>query len=287
MMKYAIIGANGQLGTDLVNVLSKQGHDVIELTHQDISIEQFDNVRRVLTTIQPDVILNTAAYHNVPLCEEHPKIAFAVNALGALHVAKIAGEIGAAVVYYSTDYVFDGAKYAPYHETDSPNPLNIYAATKLSGEFLTLNYHQKSYVIRISGIYGRVPCRAKGENFVMKMIRLAKEKPEVRVVSDEVLTPTPTYEIALKTVLILNSEQYGLYHLTCEGSCSWHEFAQEIFSVLKIQTPLYEASVQDFPSPVRRPFYSVLENKKFNALAGSKRMPHWREALHSYIKETL
>lgn len=283
-MKIAVIGANGQLGTDLVEVMSQHKHEVIALTHDDIAIDRRDRVREALTATQPDVILNTAAYHHVPKCEDHPETAFAVNAQGALNLAKMAAELKSTLVHYSTDYVFDGTKQAPYIETDTPNPLNVYATSKLAGEYFALNYSPKSYVIRISGIYGNIPCRAKGGNFITTMIRLANEKPEVRVVTDEVLTPTPTYEIALKTLSIVASEQYGLYHLTCEDSCSWYEFAREIFTVLNLKTPLYEAKVKDFPPTVKRPFYSVLENQRFNAL-GSERMPHWRDALHTFLQQ--
>jgi dTDP-4-dehydrorhamnose reductase len=284
IMKIAIIGANGQLGTDLVTVMAKYGHQVIEFTHADLAIENIDSVRNALTPIKPDVVLNTAAYHLMPQCEENPGTAFAVNAQGALNLAKIAVELDCTIVYYSTDYVFDGAKQAPYVETDTPNPLNVYAVTKLAGEYFILNYHPKSYVIRVSGLYGSVPCRAKGGNFITNMIKFARERPEVRVVTDEMLTPTPTSEIARKTLSILESGQSGLYHLTCEGSCSWYEFACEIFTMLKLQTPVYMASVKDFPSPVKRPFYSVLENSRFNAFSPEK-MPHWRDALHSFLHE--
>ncbi len=283
-MNVVIIGANGQLGSDLVEVMSRQGHKVIALTHADIVIEQFESVRQVLTNCKPDIVLNTAAYHITQQCEDHVDTAFAVNAQGALNVAKVAEELNITTVYYSSDYVFDGAKQSPYHETDIPNPLNVYAVSKLAGEYFTLNYHPQSYVIRISGIYGKIPCRAKGGNFITTMIRLAQEKPEVRVVTDEVLTPTPTYEIARKTASLLKSERFGLYHLTCEGACSWYDFAREIFTALNLQTPLYEASVQDFPGTVKRPFYSVLENGRFNVL-GAERMPHWKDALHAFLRK--
>lgn len=282
-MKVAIIGANGQLGTDLVQVCSQQGYEVIALTHADIAIEDFENVRQVLTNCRPDMVLNTAAYHVTQQCEAHVETAFAVNAQGALNVAKAAEDLKIVSVYYSSDYVFDGAKHAPYLETDRPNPLNVYAASKLAGEYFTLNYHPQSFVIRISGLYGKIPCRAKGGNFITTMLRLAKEKPEVRVVTDEILTPTPTHEIARKTLSLLKTEQYGLYHLTCEGACSWYEFAREIFTALNLHTPLYEASVADFPAGVKRPLYSVLENSRFNAV-GPERMPHWKDALHAFLR---
>ncbi len=284
-MRIAVLGANGQLGTDLVEVFTRGGDEVFGLTHEEIRVEEADSVRESLVEIRPDAILNTAAHHNVPACEDDPAAAFAVNAQGALNVARVASDLDAVNVYYSTDYVFDGGQQAPYVETDLPRPLNVYAASKLAGEHLTRAYSPKSHVIRISGIYGRRPCRAKGENFVRKMVRLAGEKPEVRVVTDEVLTPTPTREIARKTRPILASEDWGVFHLSCEGACSWYEFACEIFSILELATPLHPASVEDFPAGVARPFYSVLENRRFNAL-DLGRMPDWRSALCEYLRDS-
>lgn len=283
-MKVAIIGSNGQLGTDLVEVFSRQGHEIVGLTHEDIKVESLDSVQSVLEAVKPDVVLNTAAFHNVPKCEEDPTLAFQVNAQGALHLARIADKLGIVNVYYSTDYVFDGVKRAPYIETDAPNPLNVYASTKLIGEYYTLNYGTRGFVIRVSGIYGKVPCRAKGGNFITTMVRLAAAKPEVKVVQDEFLTPTPTGEIADKTLALLVSGANGLYHLTSEGSCSWYDFARVVFDTLQLKTPLYSASVADFPSPVKRPYYSVLENGRAKEL-GLPAMPHWKDSLVAFLRD--
>lgn len=280
--KVAIIGANGQLGSDLCEVFSRF-HDVIPLTHADIEITDIEMTLDVLKRIKPDIILNTAAYHNVPKCEQNPELSFKVNSLGALNVAKIADELKVINVYYSTDYVFDGVKKSPYIEDDRPNPLNVYGSTKLLGEYYTLNYSTKSYVIRISGIYGKTPCRAKGGNFITTMVKLAKERPEVKVVNDEILTPTPTRVIAEKTVELIETDAFGLYHLTCEGECSWYEFAKVIFETLDIKTPLYPVSAKDFPSSVKRPSYSVLENLNFKKLNLSE-MPFWKDALIEFLK---
>jgi dTDP-4-dehydrorhamnose reductase len=282
-MKVAVIGGNGQLGTDIAEAFANRGDDVVGLTHQDIQVENADSVRKVLVDLKPDIVLNTAAFHNVPKCEDDPVRSYNINALGALHIARLSDELKFANVYYSTDYVFDGAKKAPYIESDAPNPLNVYASTKLLGEYYTMNYARKGIVIRSSGIYGKVPCRAKGGNFITTMVRLAGEKPEVRVVRDEVLTPTPTSEIANKSVAIVASGASGLFHLTCEGECSWYEFAQVIFATLRLKTPLHPASVDEFPSPVRRPFYSVLENRRAKDL-GLPMMPHWRDSLVTFLR---
>ena len=284
-LSVVVIGSNGQLGSDLVESWSRAGCDVASLTHADIRVEDADSVGMVLAALKPGIVLNTAAFHNAPKCEEQPDVSFAVNGKGSLNVAKACEDLGSAYAYFSTDYVFDGKKRAPYTETDIPNPLNVYAATKLIGEYSALNYCRRGFVFRVSGIYGKVPCRAKGGNFVTTMVRYAAEKPEVRVVTDEILTPTPTADIAAASVRLLDSGEPGLYHLTSEGECSWFEFAQVIFETLRLTTPLRAARVAEFPSSVKRPQYSVLENARMKQL-GVPTLPHWREALVSFLKST-
>jgi dTDP-4-dehydrorhamnose reductase len=280
-MKIAIIGANGQLGTDLCKVLSA-GHTVTGLNHSDIEITDIDNIKNIITAIRPDIILNTAAYHVVPEAEKFPDKAFLVNGTGALNLARVCQDKGIRLVQYSTDYVFDGSKQKPYTEDDRPNPLNVYANTKLSGEYFALNYCEKSFVIRISGIYGMVPSRAKGGNFITTMLKLAKERPEVKVVNDEMLTPTPTYDIAINTADLIKTDAFGLYHMSCEGEVSWYGFAKAIWDILQLNTPLYPASVNDFPLVVKRPFYSVLENGGLKNI-GINNMPNWKVALNNFL----
>jgi dTDP-4-dehydrorhamnose reductase len=282
-MKVAVIGANGQLGSDLVAALAAAGHEPAPLTHAEIEVAALESVRAALAPLAPQAVLNTAAFHNLPSCEEEPERAFAVNAVGALNVARVAAELGARNLFFSTDYVFDGAKGEPYVEDDPPRPLNVYGVSKVAGERLTLAHDPTALVVRVSGIYGKTPCRAKGANFVTKMIELAGSRPEVRVVTDEVLSPTPTRAIASKAVELLATEASGILHLTCRGSCSWYEFARQIFDTLRLETPLHEATVADFPSPVRRPHYSVLANTRLAAL-GLEPMPGWREALVEFLE---
>jgi dTDP-4-dehydrorhamnose reductase len=281
-MKVVIIGGNGQLGSDLLEVFSAK-HEVVALNHSDIEVTDADSVRSALAAIKPQAVLNTSAYHNVPHCEQNPDQAFAINGKGALNLARVCSEIDANLVHYSTDYVFDGIKHKPYIETDYCNPLNVYGITKLSGESAVLNYATRPFVVRVSGIYGKVPCRAKGGNFVTTMLKLAKEKPEVKVVNDEVLTPTPTRAIAENSLSLVQSDAYGLYHMTCEGECSWYEFAKTIWDTMGLKTPLYSASVKDFPLVVKRPFYSVLENHNLKKI-GINNMPHWKDALVQFLK---
>lgn len=282
-MRVAIIGANGQLGTDLVAECAARGHEVAPLTHADLNVEDAASVVAVLARHRPDVVVNTAAYHVTADCEKHPDRAFAVNATGALHVARAAADLGAAVVYVSTDYVFDGAKGAPYVEGDLPAPVNVYGASKVAGEHLTLANSDQAMVIRVSGLYGAVPCRAKGENFITKMIRAAQQQPQVRVVTDEILTPTPTSAVAKGALDLVAADGRGTFHLTCEGACSWFDFARTIFDEKGIAAPLQPASVRDFPAGVRRPHYSVLENTRLRAL-GVAPMPDWRDALVQFLR---
>ncbi len=283
-MKVAIIGANGQLGSDLVDILS-QSHEVIGLTHADIEITDIDNINSVISSVKPDIILNTAAYHVVPEAEKFPDKAFQINGSAVLNIARVCADKKVKFLHYSTDYIFDGQKQKPYTEMDRPNPLNVYANTKLSGEYFALNNCDESFVVRVSGIYGKVPSRAKGGNFVSTMLKLAKEKPEVRVVNDEILTPTPTLSIAKNTALLINTEAYGIYHMSSEGEVSWYEFARTIWDTLKLDTPLYPASVKDFPLVVKRPFYSVLSNDNLNKI-GFNQMHNWKDELVSFLKRT-
>lgn len=282
-LKIAIIGANGQLGTDLTEVLSAQ-HEVTALNHSDIEITDAGNVQQVLSALQPGIVINAAAHTNVPLCEKEPDKAFLINGTGTLNLARVCHDIKARFVHFSTDYVFDGSKQMPYTEEDLCNPLNVYGVTKLAGEYFALNYCEQSFVIRVSGIYGRVPARGKGANFITSVLKQAKEKPEVKVVDDEILTPTPTFDIAKNTAELITTDAYGLYHMSCEGETSWYEFAKVIWETLNIKTPLLKASVKDFPSVVKRPFYSVLENHKLNKL-GLNKMPGWKEALVDFLKK--
>jgi dTDP-4-dehydrorhamnose reductase len=282
-MRIAIIGADGQLGTDLVERCTLEGHEIIPLTYTDVHIEDMDSLTAALTAAKPDAVFNAAAFHNVPKCETEVDTAFAVNAKGPLNIARLSETLGYVSIHYSTDYVFDGMKHAPYVETDAPNPLNVYATSKLAGEYFALNYSPRGIVIRLSGIYGRIPSLMKGNNFVSIMVKLAAEKPEVKVVTDEILSPTPTTEIASQSLAILRSGEMGLYHLVSEGECSWFEFAQTIWDTLELKTPLLQTSVKEFASPVKRPFYSVLENAHYNRLPNVQPMTHWKEALVKFL----
>jgi dTDP-4-dehydrorhamnose reductase len=282
-MKIAVIGGNGQLGMDVVSAFASNADEVSSLTHADIEISDFPSVSHVLANIQPQVIVNTAAMHHVENCEREPEKAFAVNALGPRNLAIVARDLGAVLMQVSTDYVFDGRKGSPYIEEDNPLPLNAYGITKLAGEHFVRATTSKHFVIRTSGLYGENPCRAKGGlNFIELMLKLAKERGEVRVVDSEVVTPTSTAELAQQIVQLSHSDCYGLYHATAEGSCSWYEFAREIFAITDTPVRLKVAAPDEFPAKVARPKYSVLENRALKS-HGLNAFKPWQDALHKYL----
>ncbi len=283
-MRAAVIGANGQLGSDLVLECMRRGWETVSFTHDQVMVEDLESVRRAFDQAVPDVIFNTAAFHNVPKCEQEPERSFAVNALGARNVALLGEEMGAATVFYSTDYVFDGAKLQPYVEDDLPGPLNVYGVSKLAGEHFSRSLTSQGLVLRISGLFGKVLCRAKGGNFVTTMARAARDRPEVRVVDDEVLSPTPTREIARVSVDLVEIGATGLYHVASEGQCSWYDFARVIFDTLKFNTPLLPCSAAELPSAVRRPSYSALDSTRLANLSISPPL-HWRDGLVRFLQE--
>ena len=250
-----VVGSTGQLGSDLVEAFAEGDMPVHGLAHEDMDIADDEAVGRVLGALRPDVVVNTAAFHNVPRCETEPDRAYVLNAVAPRRLARVCAGLGARLVHVSTDYVFDGAKLAPYVETDRPVPLNVYGVSKLAGEYGVLGADGRHQVVRSSGLYGIRPCRAKGGNFIDTMYRVAAQQPEVRVVDDEVLTPTFTADLAAQIRVLALEGGPGLYHATNQGSCSWYEFARAIFDLGRLETPLSATSVQQQASPVRRPFY--------------------------------
>jgi dTDP-4-dehydrorhamnose reductase len=282
-MRVAVIGANGQLGTDIAQAFAESGDSVSAFTHADVEISDADAILARMRDLQPQIIVNTAAMHHVEKCEQDPQSAFAANALGARNLALAACELEAALVHISTDYVFDGSKKTPYEESDLPKPLNVYGNTKLAGEHFVQAIAPKHYVLRTSALYGKAPCRAKGGlNFVELMLKLARERGEVRVVASEVVTPTPTRELAQQVAALSRSGAYGLYHATAEGSCSWYEFAREIFSITNTPCRLNAAGPGEFPAKVPRPSYSVLENSELKR-HGLNLFRHWQHGLQEYL----
>jgi len=282
-MRVAVIGGNGQLGREVASAFAHEGHAVTNFTHQDVEIYALESVRTSLAAIRPEVVVNTAAFHHVEKCEAEPGLAFAINGIGARNLALVTAETDAKLLHISTDYVFDGQKGTPYVEEDVPAPLNVYGNTKLSGEFFVRSVNPRHFVVRTSAIYGENPCRAKGGlNFVELMLKLSKEKTELRVVDDEFVSPTPAAQIAQQLVAMSRSTDYGLYHATTEGSCSWFEFASAIFELTNTKIRLEPARPGEFPAKVARPKYSVLENRALKSKSLSV-FTHWKVGLEKYL----
>jgi len=273
------------LGSDICAAFAANGDTVTALTHAEIEIVSPESVNTVLDEIAPELVINPAAMHHVEKCELDPAGSFAVNGIGARNVAKWAAGKGAAVAYISTDYVFggDAAKNTPYVESDAPAPLNVYGVTKVAGEHFTQSENPKHFVLRVSGLYGVSPCRAKGGlNFVELMMKLSREREELRVVDDEYVSPTPTSQVAKQLVKLSRTDAYALYHATTEESCSWYEFAKEIFALTGAKVRLEKAAPGEFPAKVPRPKYSVLDNAALHA-ASLNVFTDWRQGLRDYL----
>lgn len=283
-MRHAvIIGSNGQLGTDLTPAL--QGFRVSGLTHADLDVTDPERARAVLGGLRPDVVLNTSAYHKVDVCEDEPGASFAVNATAAYGLARLAAELDFTLVHFSTDYVFSGAGPVPYRETDLAAPISVYGASKLAGENLVRAYAPRHYVIRTTGLYGVAGASGKGGNFVETMLRLGKTGP-VRVVDDQVMTPTATADLAAAVAALLRREPevaYGLYHVTSGGQCSWFHFARTIFELAGLRVDLSPITTAESGSKARRPAFSVLDHGKWMA-AGFAELRPWPEALGDYLR---
>lgn len=283
-MRVLVLGANGQLGCDICEVFSKK-HDVTPATHEDGDIADKKAMDALFAKANPDCVINTAAMHNVEACEQDPLKAYRVNALGAKNLAELCAGRDIPLIHISTDYVFDGKKGSPYVEDDAARPLNVYGNTKLAGENYALAACDKTAVVRVGGIYGNNPCRAKGGlNFVRLMLKLASERPQIRVVDDEIVTPTPTADIARELLAIMENGLTGVIHATCQGDCSWHDFAAAIFAETKVNTDLQKARPGEFPAKVKRPMYSVLKNARLQK-ENIDIMPDWQAGLRAYLKQ--
>ncbi len=282
-MKVLITGANGQLGSDLCGVLPDI--EVIPLTHADVEITDMNSVKAAFTRHRSDIVINTAAYVRVDDCETEQDKAFLVNALGARNVAVVAHELGAKLVHISTDYVFGGEndpRTSSYTEFDFPIPPNVYGKSKLAGENLVRHLCIRHFIVRSSGLFGIAGASGKGGNFVETMLRLAKEKGELRVVNDQIFSPTYTKDLAQKITQLITTEYYGIFHITNKGACSWYEFTREILRLAGSKTPVIPITSDQYPQKAVRPHYSVLDNYHLRLL-GMDDMRPWREALKDYM----
>jgi dTDP-4-dehydrorhamnose reductase len=284
-LKIALIGSDGQLGTDIYKYFKNKGADIAGLTQKEIEVCDKNICISVLFEMKPDLIINTAAFHQVDVCEDEVLKTFEVNVGGVKNLAEICLEIDSALMHFSTDFVFGGyVKNTPYSEDDCPAPISVYGISKLAGEYVIRYMLKKYYILRVCGLYGHAGSLGKGYNFVELMIRLAKEGKDIRVVNDQVLTPTSTKDVTEKLFEFIQKGKYGLYHMTSSGSCSWYEFACEIFKLSGLNPNISPTTSEEFVTKAKRPSYSVLDNRNLRKI-GLKDMRHWKEALADYIEE--
>ncbi|MBN1178453.1 MAG: dTDP-4-dehydrorhamnose reductase [Anaerolineae bacterium] len=281
-MRIMILGANGQLGSDLVKVLAGD-HDLLPLTHQDVDICEPVGLRAVLRRHQPEMVLNMAAYHRVDDCEANAGRTFAVNALAVGDLALACREVGSALCHISTDYVFDGQKGSAYVETDLPKPINVYGVSKLAGEHFVCYLMDRYFIVRTSGLFGVAGSSGKGGNFVELMLRLAREGRDIRVVDDQVLSPTFTVDLARQIKALIETEAYGLYHATSHGACSWYDFTRQIFNLARLSPSLAPQTTAESGAKATRPAHSELANAALQTIALDLMRP-WQEGLAAYME---
>lgn len=282
-MKYVVPGAGGQLGRELVSRLEARGETVCPLTRKECDLTSTEAVKAILLKTCPDVIVNCAAFTQVDLAESEPEMAYALNQQSVRQLALISQDIKAFFVHVSTDFVFDGLKSSPYTETDRPNPINVYGASKLAGELDVLDTCPQGLILRTSWLYSPF-----GKNFAKTILRLAKERKDLRVVDDQIGTPTSAEDLAQVILELINQKASGLVHVSNEGVASWYDFAVAILEESRSQGVFLKAQTvtpvpsEDFPTPAQRPPFSVLSTLKLRTYLKSP-MPHWRESLRKTL----
>lgn len=281
-MKYAVLGAAGQLGRDLCPRLPGE---VIALTRERIDLTRPETIGPTLSELRPDVVINCAAYNLVDRAETEPAVCFHVNAWGVRELALACRDLDCVLVHFSTDYVFGlDERRTPYAESDAPGPVSVYGLSKLAGEYLVRAFCPRHFVIRTCGLYGVWGSGGKGGNFVETMLRVAGQGKPLRVVADQTCTPSYTVDVAAATVPLVPTGRYGLYHLTNAGSCNWYEFARMIFELAGVHADLSAITSREYGAPARRPAYSVLATKAYEGLGLPPPRP-WRAALAAYLEE--
>jgi dTDP-4-dehydrorhamnose reductase len=283
--RVAIIGATGQLGSDIVRAAAAAEIDHVGLTHDDVDVTDAASIAAALQRIQPAVVINSAAFHQVDRCEEDPAEAYRVNTVGALLVARAAQTVGARCLYVSTDYVFDGNREPGtlYDENDSTGPLNIYGASKLAGEQLLAQALEDHLVVRVSSLFGVAGARGKGGNFIETILKRARDGgAPLRVVNDQWMTPTYTADAGAAILRLATGGATGVVHVTNPEPCTWHALATAALALAGVDVAVEATSVMTNPSKVRRPRNSALSTERLKSLLGVSLRP-WREALHDYL----
>ncbi|HEY0828441.1 MAG TPA: dTDP-4-dehydrorhamnose reductase [Bacilli bacterium] len=278
-MKVIVTGAQGQLGVDMVRCLQGLGYEVYGYGRKELDVTDFEQVRTEFEKIKPDTVIHTAAYTKVDLAESAPEEAYRINAYGTRNVAVVSEQLGAKLVYISTDYVFNGYAGLSNHEFHPTNPVNVYGWSKLAGEQFVQNLHTKFFIVRTSWVYGM-----HGHNFVKTMLELAAGERVISVVADQIGSPTYTVDLASCISNLITTSKHGIYHVSNSGQCSWYEFAKAIFEISRIDVNLVSVTTEDYQRPAQRPVYSVLDAMSLK-LNGFKELRHWRDALEHFLNK--
>lgn len=278
-MKVLVTGTGGQLGYEVMKELKARGIDCIGADIQEFDITDFAATHKFITDYGPDAVVHCSAYTAVDKAESNQEVCRKVNALGPENIAKVCKEIGAKMVFISTDYIFDG-QGTQFHEPDDPaDPLNFYGQTKWEGEQAVRKYVDKHFIVRISWAFGK-----NGNNFIKTMLKLSQTRDEVSVVDDQIGSPTYMLDLAPLLCDMVASDKYGTYHATNEGICSFAEFAEEIFRQAGVKCKVNHIPSSDYPTPAKRPFNSRMSKEKL-VKNGFKKLPTWQDAVRRYLKE--
>ena len=277
-MKILVTGVKGQLGYDVVNEAEQRGIEAVGVDIEEMDITDASQVDQVIKSGHYDAVVHCAAWTAVDKAEEMVDVCRKVNAEGTANIAKVCAELDIPMMYFSTDYVFDGEGVRPWEEYDERHPLNVYGQTKYEGE-LAVEKLKKFFIVRIAWVFGK-----NGNNFIKTMLRLGKEKGAVSVVNDQIGSPTYTYDVARLVVDMIQTDAYGIYHATNEGLCSWYEFACEIFKQAKMDVAVTPVDSDAFPAKAKRPKNSRMNRSELDK-HGFTRLPSWQDALSRYLKE--
>ncbi len=278
-MKILVTGATGQLGHDVAEELAKRGHESIGVGSADMDITSEEQVRKIFDRVRPEAVVHCAAYTAVDRAEDEPELCRRINAEGTRRIARFCREYGCKLLYISTEYVFEGEGERPWEPDDTPNPLNVYGQSKYEGEQAVQEYLDKYFIVRISWVFG-----LHGGNFVRTMLRLGRERGAVKVVDDQIGSPTYTRDLSILLADMAESEKYGIYHASNEGFCSWYEFAAEIFRKAGLRVDVTPVDSGSFPTKARRPHNSRMNKDKI-VKNGFNKLPPWQDALERYLRE--
>lgn len=276
-MKVLVTGVKGQLGYDVVKDLEKRGHQPIGVDRDEMDLMDNEAIRTFIMNLRPEAIIHCAAYTAVDKAEEEVEICYQINAESVKVIAECANELDIKMIYISTDYVFDGTKEGEYVETDLPNPINVYGASKLKGEQYVQAILEKYYIVRISWVFG-----INGNNFIKTMRRLGEQLDELNIIDDQVGSPTYTADLAPLLVDMIETDKYGIYHATNEGTCSWYEFANEIFKQSRIEVKTNPITTDQYPTAAKRPMNSRMSKGKL-AKNNFPLLDNWENSVKRYL----